>query len=210
MNKTTKSVLTFVAGLLTGGVAMKVYRDYKFKRDYVEVVEDTTIHKVIEVEEPIKDSTDVIETDSNDVEEHEIKIKSPKKNIIDYTGFYGKLEDEPPVIYTPENSPIVELRGTDETYPISPDEFEEIYDYDSDEYTIYNDGYVTDSIGQPIDEEETIRLFGENFMDHFGEHDDNQIWLRNEKLKMDFSIIKDLDNFAEVAPPRMKRLLGID
>lgn len=100
--------------------------------------------------------------------------------------------------------------GYSTPYFIDEDEFESLDDYESDEYTMYADGYITDSYGMPMDPNETEELFGPNFASLFEAKDEDQVYVRNEQLRMDFSIIRDLDNFEEVAPVRIRRLIGLD
>ena len=102
-----------------------------------------------------------------------------------------------------------EVRDTSKPYNIAPDEFEEIDEYDSDEYTYYADGYVTDSYGMPISDEDILNTIGEDFDTYFGSYDDDQIWIRNERLRMDFSVVRDIDRFVDVAPPRIRRMVGL-
>lgn len=94
-------------------------------------------------------------------------------------------------------------------YQIPPEEFLSIDDYDSDDFTYYADGYVTDSTGLPLDAESIESSFGFGFESYFGTYADDEIWIRNERLKMDFSIARDIDRFVDVAPPRIKRLAGL-
>ena len=101
----------------------------------------------------------------------------------------------------------------DKPYNIPPEEYEvycEAYGtWNSEEYTYYADGYVTDSQGLPVSPEDVERCIGTEFPNWFGTYEDDQIWIRNDELRMDFSVVRDLDNFADIADPRLKRLAGI-
>lgn len=97
----------------------------------------------------------------------------------------------------------------EDAYFIPEEEFECMEDWESDEYTLYADGYITDSYGMPVDNDDIDDMLGVNFHTKFEQEGSDQVWVRNERLQMDFSIIRDLDNFEEVAPLRIKRKLGM-
>ena len=59
--------------------------------------------------------------------------------------------------------------------------------WNSEEYTYYADGYVTDSQGLPVSPEDVIRCIGTEFPNWFGTYEDDQIWIRNDELRIDFS-----------------------
>ena len=61
----------------------------------------------------------------------------------------------------------------------------------------------------PISKEDITNTIGDDFASHFGSYDDDQIWVRNEKLQMDFSVIRDIDKFVDVASPRIRRMVGL-
>lgn len=97
-------------------------------------------------------------------------------------------------------------------YQITADEYMEFVvaggEWESDDYTLYADGYFTDAYGLPVDALDAPGMFGMNFPDYF-EEGETQVYIRNEKLRMDFSLVFDEDNFADIASPRLKRLAGI-
>lgn len=101
----------------------------------------------------------------------------------------------------------------DRPYNIPQEEYEVYCDFDHDwesaEYTYYPDGFVTDDTGLPVTPEDVINVLGTDFPKWFGTYDENQIWIRNDRLRMDFSVIKDSRNFADIADARLKRLAGI-
>lgn len=200
MSNFWKTSLTFVAGAIVGGFVTKKYIEYK-----------TQLNNEVEYEEIYDENIEegVIETPNENNEE--IKINSVNddtyKRLLDDLRYRAEKEAEEFIedIIPNQN----EVIDTSKPYNISPDEFEEIDEYDSDEYTYYEDGYVTDSYGMPISEEDILNTIGEDFDTYFGSYSDDQIWVRNERLKMDFSVVKDVDNFVDIAPPRIRRMVGL-
>lgn len=200
MSNFWKTSLTFVAGAIVGGFVTKKYIEYK-----------TQLNNEVEYEEIYDENIEegVIETPNENNEE--IKINSVNddtyKRLLDDLRYRTEKEAEDLIDNIIPNQN--EVIDTSKPYNISPDEFEEIDEYDSDEYTYYEDGYVTDSYGMPISEEDILNTIGEDFDTYFGSYSDDQIWVRNERLKMDFSVVKDVDNFVDIAPPRIRRMVGL-
>lgn len=140
-----------------------------------------------------------------------------KTTVISESGdiMYDSDRPDPPVCrYDEEGYEMEEYTVmADKPYNIPPEEYEVYCEADgtwnSEEYTYYADGYVTDSQGLPVSPEDVIRCIGTEFPNWFGTYEDDQIWIRNDELRMDFSVVRDLDNFVDIADARLKRLAGI-
>lgn len=140
-----------------------------------------------------------------------------KTTVISESGdiMYDSDKPDPPVCrYDEEGYEMEEYTVlADKPYNIPPEEYEVYCEaegtWNSEEYTYYADGYVTDSQGLPVSPEDVIRCIGTEFPNWFGTYEDDQIWIRNDELRMDFSVVRDLDNFVDIADTRLKRLAGI-
>ena len=140
-----------------------------------------------------------------------------KTTVISESGdiMYDSDKPDPPVCRYDENGYEMDEYTVmaDRPYNIPPEEYEVYCEangtWNSEEYTYYADGYVTDSQGLPVSPEDVIRCIGTEFPNWFGTYEDDQIWIRNDELRMDFSVVRDLDNFVDIADPRLKRLAGI-
>lgn len=81
-------------------------------------------------------------------------------------------------------------------YVISPEEFGEC-DYAIISLTYYTDGTLTndrDKIIANVDE-----LIGEDSLNHFGEYEEDSVFVRNDELQTDFEILKDYRAFSEIS-----------
>lgn len=140
-----------------------------------------------------------------------------KTTVISESGdiMYDSDRPDPPVCrYDEEGHEMEEYTVlADKPYNIPPEEYEVYCEaegtWNSEEYTYYADGYVTDSQGLPVSPEDVIRCIGTEFPNWFGTYEDDQIWIRNDEIRMDFSVVRDLDNFVDIADARLKRLAGI-
>ena len=219
MNSYIKLTLSFVSGVVIGAIATKKYLEYKQSMEYYEEEE----------EDEVLDREGLSDTEKekeNEEEREEIVIPSTRESRVEYHKIktvndaeYTRLLNE--LKYEQERE-TAEILGDDmlverlyetnidrsKPYRIDEQEFESLDDFDSSEFTYYADGYLTDSIGFPVSNEDIDQMIGIEFEKYFDEGVD-QVYIRNERLAMDFSIIRDLDNFVDVAPPRIKRMVGL-
>lgn len=80
-------------------------------------------------------------------------------------------------------------------YVISPYDFGELDDYSQFELTYYADGVLED------EDEEIVTdvngLIGPKALYTFGEYEDDAVFVRNDRLKIDIQILKDPRTYAE-------------
>lgn len=88
--------------------------------------------------------------------------------------------------YAPDGSPT-------EPYVISPHEFGEKDGYECIGLTYHADGIVTDDANEVLDN--WPDLVGPDFMSHFGEYEDDSVFVRNEDRQTDYEILRDLSPF---------------
>lgn len=81
----------------------------------------------------------------------------------------------------------------DKPYIISPAEFGGLDDYDTISLTYYADGVLTDDNDEPIEDIE--KIVGTESLKHFGEYEDDSVFVRNDELKCDYEILLDTRNF---------------
>ena len=82
----------------------------------------------------------------------------------------------------------------DVPYVISPDEFDELDGYTAISLTYFADGVLSDENGIVIDDVEEIVGDGLN---HFGEYDEDAVYVRNDAKRCDYEILKDERKYAE-------------
>lgn len=79
---------------------------------------------------------------------------------------------------------------------ITPDEFDEFEDYDKFSLTYYADGVLTDENDCLIEDVEGT--VGVESLTHFGEYEDDSVFVRNDRLKCDYEILLDLRTYSDV------------
>ena len=222
MKKIISGIAIFSIGFISGILATARY----MKKQNEEIEEDDEIESEKMPGGENLENNDIIERMeemTEEFEKYEERIKNEgyymneKTTVISESGdiMYDSDRPDPPVCrYDEEGYEMEEYTVmADRPYNIPPEEYEVYCEADgtwnSEEYTYYADGYVTDSQGLPVSPEDVVRCIGTEFPNWFGTYEDDQIWIRNDELRMDFSVVRDLDNFVDIADARLKRLAGI-
>ena len=171
--------MIFVAGAGVGTAISWQFFKNKYKR-----IADEEIASVKEVFERRHNievvSADEIEADSvEENEKEDSEIKTEYKNLANN---YNTITDE---INNEEKGGNNMAEGP---YVIKPEEFDTV-GYDVVSLTYYADKVLVDEDDNPI--EDIDYLVGEDSLDHFGEYEDDSVFVRNDDLKTDFEILLD-------------------
>ena len=86
-------------------------------------------------------------------------------------------------------------------YVISPEEFGES-ELPSESLTYWADGIVTDEANCVMDEDDIEETIGSDALNHFGEYEDDSVFVRNETLDKEYEILMDTRRFSDVYPTR--------
>lgn len=80
-------------------------------------------------------------------------------------------------------------------YVIPPEEYGEIYEYDTRNLTYYDNGVLTDEDDNVIDDVES--MIGTDALNHFGDYEPDSVHVRNDRLKVDYEILRDGTSFKK-------------
>jgi len=118
-----------------------------------------------------------------------MKQESPRIERTDYTKYSVKKT----VVVDKEKE---EDEIMEKPYVISPEEFGENEEYTKIGLKFFTDRVLTDDNDEKItDIENTVGL---DAVDHFGEYEDDSVFVRNNRLKVDYEILLDLRNYSDV------------
>lgn len=201
MNKTVPTVAAFLLGAAAGAAGawyilkdryaqiaqeeidsvkeafLRRYSDPKKKDD--SLTEDISDEKP--EEEPTR-ATDMIKQEADEIiEKHDYTAYSTKPDI---------SEVAKQVLSKKENGVKV-----DAPYIIPPEEFGEFEDYETIELTFFKDHIIADDELEIV--EEVDRIIGFESLNHFGEYEDDAIFVRNDSLKCDYEVLLDDRTYAE-------------
>ena len=191
-----KNLLCFVAGAAIGSVVTWKLIEKKYKD-----LADEEIESVIETfknRKPRITKDNVKET----VEKVINKCKEPKEIVEDIvTAERYSIENEEEIDEDDESNYTVNVDNDDEVvtpYVITPEEFGKYNEYGTKTLTYYADNVLTDEIDNPITSEEMITMIGPDALDHFGEYEDDSVYIRDEMNEMDYEILKSEKTFSEI------------
>jgi hypothetical protein len=184
----------FAAGAAIGSAV--TWKIVKTKYDQIVQEELDSIREVFGE----KDSEDQEQTDEHDDEDGR-KVKTKQINWSELEDLneeddksddlkeYGALVSN----YTSEEGGSTILAK--EPYVISPYDFGELDDFHQIELTYYADDILEDDEGNIVKDVE--ELIGPKALYTFGEYEDDAVFVRNERLRTDFQILKDYRTFAD-------------
>lgn len=191
-----KNLLFFVAGAAIGSIATWKLIEKKYKD-----LADEEIESVIETfknRKPIITKDEVKET----VEKVINKWKDPKETVEDIvTAERYSIENEEEIDEDDESNYTVNIDNDDTVitpYVIEPEQFGEYNEYGTKTLTYYADNVLTDEIDNPITSEEMVTMIGPDALDHFGEYEDDSVYIRDEMNEMDYEILKSEKKFSEI------------
>ena len=182
------TVLSFVAGAAIGSVATW----YVVKTKYEQIAEE----EIAAVKERFTIPKDLPAEDKTEDEKEEPVLNrvQAKPSLMDYANaIRDQRYAEDPKTEVEEESP---LDRNPVPYVVSPEEFGEIDDYETISLTYYADQVLTDDDDNVIHDVEDC--VGFDSLSHFGEYEDDAVYVRNERLKTDFEILLDQRTYAEV------------
>ena len=189
MNSTLSKLLIFVSGAAIGSaVTWKIVTD-RYSQIIEEELESFKNEILAELEE--EDDDDDIQ---EDVESSETD-KTLYSDIIKKGGYKNYSNRTPAKQVVPEEEK-EEIEDMSRPYVISPDEFDDNDDYEVVSLVYYSDGVLADEDDNVIEDVEG--MVGEDSLNHFGEYEDDSVFVRNDERKTDYEILLDSRNFADI------------
>jgi hypothetical protein len=94
----------------------------------------------------------------------------------------------------------------DEPYIISPEEFGEHLEYETITLTYYFDHILADDNDEII--ADAAEIVGTDFPNHFGEYEDDSVFVRNDRMKCDYEILLDRRKYADVTGAQIPYFKG--
>nr|DAE25235.1 MAG TPA: Protein of unknown function (DUF1043) [Siphoviridae sp. ctWWc42] len=180
MKKIIPYLVSFVAGLVVGGVAMSVVKQ-KDCEEQIESVKEAFSSIKEKREEPEK-KEDHIPTPKSGFE-----YRNDKADVGTYKSIstnYNKVE------------PMNEIEWG--TRVIAPTEVGMCPDYDIETLQYYSDHILADDNGCVIESPEDI--IGDKALDSFGEYEEDCVYVVNDDNSMYYEIYKNLERYADIRP----------
>lgn len=186
----------YIFGAFVGGAAVGATASWLLLKTKYEQYAQEEIDSVKEIYS--KKAETVSEPDPIEDEELEKEIEQMAKDkmeeIINKEGYTGYSDiKKSSVVKKAEVKDDVE-----KPYVISPDEFDELDDYNTISLTYYADKQVVDDVREVVIEN-VDEIIGLANLETFGDYEDDSVFVRNDKLKTDYEILLDERTWAEVS-----------
>lgn len=188
MNNTLNKLFIFAAGAAVGSAVT-----WKLVKTKYEQIAREEIKSVKEVfgrghrteANPVDEAAIVEDEEECDATTEEI---AEYEKLVDSNGYRNYS--------TKKNTEREEEEDVDKPYVISPEEFDENDDYEVATLTYYADKVLTDEHDNIIEDVES--MVGEDSLNHFGEYEDDSVFVRNDRTKTDYEILADSRRFCEI------------
>lgn len=189
MNNKVIPFLTFVLGAAAGS-----FVTWHYLKDVYEQIAQEEIDSVKEVflkrERELSEDEEPKRKIAACYENGESKAVVDKKEIAEYA---ERIQKEG---YTNYSDVASGKKAESKPYVISPEEFGEFEEYEKISLTYYSNNILADENNEVIEDvEETI---GVDSLTHFGEYEDDSVFVRNDARKCDYEILLDQRSYAEV------------
>ena len=195
--------LKYISIFVVGAAAGSAITWFITKTKYEKIINDEINAQIYDIRE---ESIKMREAKINELD----KVKNKMMDLVNQTDQaneddieYGEIIEADGTITNPDDD-IPEPKEQEETdyiepYVISPEEFDE-KGYNLQTLIYYADGYLTDDMDFPIvDIDGTV---GEDAINHFGEYEDDSVFIRNDNTKIDYEILADSRNFKDITKSR--------
>lgn len=190
MTGALNKVVIFIAGAAIGSAV--TWKCLKTKYERIAQEEIDSYREVISKRYGNRDTT-------SDEEAASIIEDGSSSETVDIREYAAKIQK---ARYTSYSSPDAKTSITFEDggykapYVIAPEDFDELGDYEVMNLTHYADGVLADMDGNIIEDVEDA--VGSDYASHFGDYEDDAVHIRNERLKIDYEILVDLQNYSDV------------
>lgn len=188
--------LAFVAGGVCGVLGTKTYFEDLYRRQYEEDLE--SVKKVWTYKKPVEDDTKednepVLDKEPRENEMYQYAKILQKKGYTNYSDTpVDTSEMTAPEVYTPPEN-------YKDPYPIPPDILgSDGYDqitlfYTEDKVLLNEDDTKVDNIEDVV---------GLDSLNHFGEYEEDVLYVRNERLRTDYEVLMDPRTYPQVLEER--------
>ena len=196
MNYTLSKVAIFAGGAIIGSVATWQILKTRYEQRLQQEIDDVKEYYARRAAEGYFNDKHVDLVENESEKDDAPPVKPAESSIRDYAKTLSELN------YTDYSSRgkngSGEVADVKKPHVIRPEEFDELRDegYETESLTYYADGVLADDTDEPIDDVDAV--VGEDSLTHFGEYEDDSVFVRNDKLKTDFEILLDMRNYSDV------------
>lgn len=204
MSSAIKGLLIFSAGVAVGVGASYQFFKTKFEAQANEEIDSV---KAAHAEKEKRMEAKIAELEKKQAPEEEEPVQMPDQKAESVIDYASRITRAGYTDYSGASKPApAEKKDTDDDdapYVISPDEFGEFDAYRTVSMTYYADKVLADENDDIVEDVENT--VGSESLTHFGEYEDDSVFVRNDRLKCDFEILLDNRTYEEVLKTKPHR-----
>lgn len=205
MMSTLNKVIIFAAGAVIGSLV--AWKLTKTKYEKIMIEEEQSLREYYNKKVKVIEDTATDLHDSYQRREDALRKKLEEKTekepeiVQDMDELHDKEFDRYAEIlkdhkYSHEE-PCFDEGTNDKPYVVSPDEFGDADNYEIITLNYYADGVVADDWNDPI--EDIGATIGEDFASHYGEYEEDVVYVRNDRLKVEYEILRSNQRYEDMA-----------
>lgn len=187
MNCKIKYFVAFVVGAGIGSAV--TWKLLKTKYERIAQEEIDSVKEVFSRRDDDSEECDISDSkDTNLVREtfkDEKNSRNTYKKIANGYTNYSNMSDKEP-----------EVKKSDRPYVINPIEFGEIEEYDKCSLIYFADQILADENEELV--EDINNVVGFDSLNTFGQYEDDAVYVRNDKRKCDYEILKDRRRYSDI------------
>lgn len=205
MNSKILCVTTFAIGAAVGSVATW----YCLKTKYEQIAQE----EIDSVKEMFKDREQnngwadwKPESPASFTKMHQVEMIEPnkRKEFLKEANDIAKQNDYTSHFTTDDE----EEENMNEPYVIPPEEFGDYGDYEQISLTLYADGVLADEDDNVV--EDIAGTVGPYYEDHFGEYEDDSVYVRNDVTRCEYEILKVEDRYSDATSQKYSMVANRD
>lgn len=203
MNKGLLCGLALIAGGAAGFLGARSYFSGKYEALYQKEVE--ALRAAYRAEDALTRKQETTDMEVKKKAE-QAKAKPELTRYVNYARQLGYREDEQekPEPEAPRIEPILVLEKAEtianpkKPYVVPPDEYGTFDNFETISLTFYADHILADDDDRQISQDEIEHTVGSDSLTHFGEYEEDSVFVRNEELKCDYEILLSQKEYSEV------------
>lgn len=187
MKNTLSNIIIFAAGAALGSVVTWKLVKTKYEQIANEEIQEIREHYAMKVDELTHAQSEEPVEKEEDTEKVTFHTQ-PKPELREYANKisnlgYSDITEE-------------EVNDMGKPYVIMPEEYGELDDYETVSLVYYADGYLTYEQGIVIEDVDSV--VGIDSLTHFGEYEDDSVFVRNDSVMTDYEILLDERNYEDI------------
>lgn len=193
MNNTDKIVIAFLSGAAIGALVTHKLVSARYEKESEDEIEEIRKYYKNLVDRKREERANHVNVTANVITTEKNAFPDTSVNNDEYkTNQYNDILNNMNYISSEKGGKDIVAR----MYVIPPEEFGELYNYDTVSLTFYADGVLADECDEPIDNID--ELIGRESLTHFGQYEDDSVFVRNDILECDYEILRDERKFSEL------------